>query len=267
MASIWRAVSTSKISSARMVDIAITSPIRDRTIGGVMMNARLKVSAFSQLPGKKFTGGTSSPAARAYTARLIPARPHGPHDVGHIHGQDALIGMLAQSISCQQSSRKADEVARQGASRCYTSSENPAIQLRSGKKVTKNHVASTPAADDVQPLRMLQRFEQGNPELEQAGERDPQQQKMQVLQCRDEVRLEIRGLQWNEQISPFDKSMNETKSRQPGEAARQVELRGMARLQGDRQAKHKERQPIYELDDDCVDRDEVSQEFHHSREL
>ena len=61
--------------------------------------------------------------------------------------------------------------------------------------------------------------------------------------------------------------MNETKSSQPGEAVRQVKVRGMARLQGNRKAEYKKRQSINELDDDRVDRDQVSKEFDHRQEL
>ena len=61
--------------------------------------------------------------------------------------------------------------------------------------------------------------------------------------------------------------MNETKSRQPGEAARQVKPGGMPRLQGDCQAEDKKRLSIDELDDDGVDRDQASKEFDHGQEL
>ena len=61
--------------------------------------------------------------------------------------------------------------------------------------------------------------------------------------------------------------MNETKSSQPGEAPRQVQVRRMARLQGDCQAEYKKRQPINELDNDCVDRDKVSEKFDHEWKL
>ena len=85
------------------------------------------------------------------------------------------------------------------------------------------------------------------------------------MKKKDDPGGQVFGLQRDEKVAPLVKPMQETEGGQPVQAARQFQVGGMPRLQGDRQAQHEEHQPINEIDDFVVDNEQVPDKLDHEK--
>ena len=114
----------------------------------------------------------------------------------------------------------------------------------------------------MHPFSTITGLEQGSSEFEQTGKRACQEDDVNVIQNKDKGWRQIFGLQWNKQVAPFIKPMQETESCQPGETPCQIQPRGTPGLQRNCQTQDKKHQSIDKIDDFVIDVKEILDEVH-----